>query len=382
MEKKTTTHIILIFFVLFLFHAINNYIWYACDGFTVHGCHSVWHEKLCIESASSFKNPAMKMSERLIMLFDKLKLSNYGHQFSMTNYSLMHIGLTLIYSLAVPGTMKLLFAYAFFFLQYCSILLLIYMIGRAMWGRSAGIWAMLIASFYPGLIGLSRKVNTVFFACITLLLFVLFIQKEKIRSILWFIPVAFFIIIGVISSPLYFAFLIPISLFFILRMLFVQRSKIGWVFQIILLICTLALFFHGYIEGAYAQFYESFMSVMTEAYDKLTFKSDSFVGSAKEGLVESFLFASQDSVCPCTQTTNVGFNLKTFLFYGAELIRYASPPFLAIGMICFVWMLIARDTKRYHKALLIIWLFGSYSILSIFHIKWGKFCAPLLPVFA
>jgi hypothetical protein len=365
-----------------LFHALNNLIWYEKDGFAVHGCHSVWHEKLCLDTASVVRNPGLNLSEKVITLFDKLKLTYYGNQFSMTNYSLMHVALSSLCAFAIPGATKLLLVYGFFYMQFCIVILLIYVIGRSMWNQSAGLWAMIIASCYPGFIGLSRKVNTLLFTCIALLLLVLFMQKEKIRSILWFVPISFFIIMGILTSPVYFAFMIPLVVYFVLRMGFVQRSKVGWLIQVALLICTIAMFFHGYINGEYARFYETTANVITEAYDKLTFKSDSFIGSAKEGLVESFLFASQDSVCPCTQTTNTGFNLKTFLFYGAELLRYASIPFFFIGLICFLWMLVTRDTKKHHKSLLFFWLVAGYIILSLFDIKWGKFCAPLLPVFA
>lgn len=383
MEKRSTRQLLFVFFIVVLFHALNNLIWFKIDSYTVHGCHSVWHEEMSVRLASLLRDPSYSLIDKVALLFDNLKLSHYGYSFSITNFSIINIGLALIYALPLIGEMKLLCVNAFFFGQFCLFLYLLYLIAKAVWNRTVGLWAIVIASFYPGLIGLSRKVNSLVVTTIVLLVFVLIMQNPKKYSGARFVLAAIITALGVLSSPVYFAFAIPlVFLFFIqsfsLRPLGFFKAGI----QIVLFLLPLMFLLQWSLGGSYDIFFERLMSNLTEAYEKISFQSDSFIGSAKEGLVESFLYASQDSICPCTQTTNVGFNVKTFLFYGAQLMKYASFPFFSLGIVSFIWMLFSKGTKKSHKVLFCVWFCASYFLLSVYHVKWGKFCTPLLPVLA
>jgi hypothetical protein len=115
---------------------------------------------------------------------------------------------------------------------------------------------------------------------------------------------------------------------------------------------------------------------------KLFFQSFDFIGSAANGIAGSFLFAPQDSICPCTQTINVGMNIKTFLFYIAEIIYYTSPLFFLLAIFSLSLFFRHKNIDIYKRIFLGMWILFGYLCLSLFHIKWGKFITPALPVLA
>ena len=372
-----------VFVSIILFHLINNLLWFYNDGYAVHGCHSVWHEKLSFDLSHFLKDTQEPLYKRILKLFEFFQLSRYGNTFSITNYSLTNLFLIFPYASSLNGHANLLLIYLINFFHFICVLGILVWVGSILFNRNVGIWSAVILSFYPGMIGLSRKVNVSLTTtlCILLLVIVL-VQWKKFGKSAWGELLALVFCFGILSSPIFFAFAIPLVLFHIIYSLWVDNKKIFRLFAVCRFILLCGIFFHLYSGGQYIDFFENIHEQFLEMYQKFTFQSSSFIGSANDGIIESFLFAPQDSVCPCTQTTNVGCNLKTFLFYIMQCIKYSSPLFFIIGLCSLLILLISKTLNRYTKGILMLWVIGGYIILSIFHIKWGKFCTPMLPVFA
>ncbi|MBU1913298.1 MAG: hypothetical protein KKB22_07190 [Candidatus Omnitrophica bacterium] len=162
-----------------------------------------------------------------------------------------------------------------------------------------------------------------------------------------------------------------------------HEKKIEILTYLILFLCLIFLFFNFYFNGEYLKVFLSLKEGLRECYHKLFFKSaGNFIGSAANGLLGIFLFAPQGSFCACTQTTNVGINIKTFLFYIIEAVYYISPLFFLLAIWSFLFLLKDKKINFYKRSLFAVWVFIGYLLLSLFHIKWGKFITPILPVFA
>ncbi|MBU1863121.1 MAG: hypothetical protein KKH94_05625 [Candidatus Omnitrophica bacterium] len=374
---------IFIFVCTIVFHVLNNILWLCQDGMLVHGCHSVWHEKLSHEQSQFLKNETVTINERIGDVAKRFKISSYGYAFNITNYSITNFLYIFPLASSLNGHIKLWIIHAINFLQFLAVLLVMVWLGTVLYSKSVGIWSAVIMSFYPGMIGLSRKVTNIPITILWVILLIILIMKWKtVRKIPWTLGLSLIFICGVLSGPLFLAFAVPLVCFHGIYVLIHDNNKKKRFVSICFFFIILCLFFHWYVDGQYAPFFTKLGHDFQEAYDKFTFKSDSFIGSAKEGVIESFLFAPQDAVCPCTQTTNVGCNLKTFLFYLMECIKYISIPFCILAFFSFFLLLSSRTINRYKKIIMSMWLVGGYLLLSVYHIKWGKFCAPLLPVFA
>ncbi len=383
MMKSLRNVSLFVFAFVILFHLINNLIWFHKDGYAVHGCHSVWHEKLSIDLYQSLFDEETPFYKRILRPFEYFKISRYGYSFSITSYSLTNFFLIFPYLVPLSGQTKLLLICLLNYFHLIGVLFAMIWLGTILFNRTIGLWSAIILSFYPGIIGLSRKVNVALVTTLCVIMFIIFLMKWKtFKRIAWAFLMAVLFCLGALSSPLYFAFSLPLLFFHVIYAIYADKRKARRTLALVLFILICSLFFYWYSGGSYTKVVFNFKDNMTEAYDKFTFKSDSFIGSAKEGLVESFLFAPQDSVCPCTQTTNVGCNLKTFLFYIMQCIKYTSPLFFILGILSFLMLMKNKNIPWYTKNILTFWIIGGYVILSIFHIKWGKFCAPMLPVLA
>ncbi len=124
------------------------------------------------------------------------------------------------------------------------------------------------------------------------------------------------------------------------------------------------------------------MKGVVNSYKNLFLRSGNWYGSAAQGLTEMFLFASQDANCPCTQATNVGFNIKTFLFYIIAMINYTSVFFFFLAICSFFFLPRSKEANFYKKMVFVVWIILGYLFLSLFYIKWGKFITPILPALA
>lgn len=371
-----------IFIIVIIFHCINNFIWFKNDGYVQHGCHSVWLEKNSFEYSEVLRNNKTSFSKKILETIDFFKLSRYDYAFSASNFNLTSFFIALPISAPFNGHLRIFLINSILFLQFLLVLFAIYYLGKTLFNKTVGIWSGIIFSFYPGIFGISRKVNSelmvIFFVILSI---ILFLKKKNIHKVLWpfFLTIVF--VLGMLSGSLFLVFFI---LLFLLHLFcdIPTHIKKESLYQLVIFLCFVLLFFNFYLDGEYARFFLNLKEGLNGACQKLFFQSSNFMGSAADGIIESYLFAPQDSFCPCTQTTNVGMNIKTFLFYIMEMIYYVSPLFFFLAFLSFFYLLRDKKVDFYKKLFLGSWLVFGYLLLSLFDIKWGKFITLVLPVFA
>ncbi len=216
---------------------------------------------------------------------------------------------------------------------------------------------------------------------IVLAIIVFFQQKHFSRILKLFLLFIIFVF-GTLSGGLFLVYFIPLFLLDVSRDLFFHKRKIEILFYLLIFLCLVLLFFNFYFNGEYSKVYSSLKRGFDECYEKLFSQSSDFIGSAANGVLEIFFFAPQTSFCPCTQTTNIGINVKALSFYIAEMMYYTSPLFFLLAIWSLSFLLKDKGIDLYRKILFAVWIFFSYLLLSLFHIKWGKFITPALPVLA
>lgn len=374
-----------ILIIIIIFHCINNLFWFKNDGYVQHGSHSVWLEKRSFDYSRILFNNRMPVLEKVANVLDSFKLDHNGYDsyaFSVTNSNLTSFFIAFPISTRLNGHMKLFLIKAILFSQFLLVLFAIYYLGKTVFNQTIGAWSSIIFSFYPGIFGLSRKVNTelmvAFFVILSIIVFLRWKYFPKILG-----PFLLFVVfaLGVFSGSLFIVFFVPLFLLHLFT-IFSYKGKIGSLFQLIIFSCFILLFFNFYFNGEYLKVFLNLKEGLNEAYQKLFFRSTNFIGSADKGVIGSFLFASQDSVCPCTQTTNVGMNVKTFFFYIMEMMYYTSTLFFLLGISSFSFLLRDKGVDFYKRMFFRVWVIFSYLLLSLFHIKWGKFITPILPALA
>jgi len=373
----------IIFIIVIIFHCVNNLFWFKLDGYGISGCHAVWHEQNAFECSKILLKEGTPFFQKTAQIVEFFKLSKYGYAFSNTNFNLTALFLAFPISSRLEGPIKLFLINIILFLQFVLVLAALYYLGKSIFNKDIGAWAAIIFSFYPGILGLSRKINsellTTFFVIISVAIFIRWKGLPKIpRLFLLFI----IFVLGTFSSGLFLIFFIPLFLLHLFYDFFSSDNKIQGLLQAIIFLCLALIFFNFYFDGEYLKVFLNLEKALKEAYQKLFFQSTNFIGSGAEGIMSSFVFASQDSICPCTQTTNVGMNIKTFLFYPMEIMYYTSALFFFLAIFSFFFFM--RDkTIDFHKRMFCgVWVIFSYLVLSLFDIKWGKFITPLLPALA
>lgn len=372
-----------IFIIVIIFHCINSLFWFKSDGYVQHGCHSVWLEKKSFEYSESVLNDKTSILEKGLKTLDFFKLNRYGYAFSATNFNLTSFFIAFPIAANLDGNIKLFLINAILFSQFLLVLFAIYYLGKIIFNQTTGAWSAIILSFYPGIFGLSRKTNSellvTFFVILSIIVFIRWKCLPRIlRSLLLFAIFG----LGIFSGGLFLVFFIPLFLMHLLFIFLYHRRKMESLLELIVFLCLILLFLNFYFNGEYLKVFSNLKEGFNEAYQKLFFQSTNFLGSAGNAIIESFLFAPQDSICPCTQTTNVGMNIKTFSFYIMEMMYYTSPLFFLLAIPSFFFLVRDKRVDFYKRMFFGVWVVFGYLLLSLFHIKWGKFITPILPVLA
>jgi hypothetical protein len=188
--------------------------------------------------------------------------------------------------------------------------------------------------------------------------------------------------LGVLSGGLFLVFFVPLFLLHTFFSFFRHGRKAEGLLELIVFLVLVLLFFNFYFNGEYSKVFLNLKKGLIEVYDKLSLRSKNFIGNADYGTIGLFLFAPQDSICPCTQTTNVGMNIGTFLFYIMEMMYYISPLLFLLAAFSFFSLIKDKRVDFYKRMFLGTWVIFGYLLLSLFHIKWGKFITPALPALA
>lgn len=366
--------------IIVIFHFINNVFWFKDNSYGEHAAHAVWLEDRSFQFSEILSDNKLPISKKILGTLDLFKLSHSGYEFTATNFNLTSLFISFPISSSLNGRMKLFLINIILFLQFVMVIFAIYYLGKAVFNQTVGMWSAVILSFYPGIIGASRKVNlelmVAFFVILSVVLFLRWKYLGKIPRLFLLCTV---FILGIFSGGLFLVFFIPLAITHLIHDLLSSPRKREGFFLLVIFICIVALFLDFYFDGAYLRIFSNLKDGFREAYQKLFFQSNDFIGSAANGIVESFLFAPQDSICPCTQTTNVGLNIKTFLFYIMEMIYYASPFFFVLAILSLPLFIRDKKIDFYKRIFIMLWIGSGYLLLTLFHIKWGKFIIPLLP---
>lgn len=380
-HKNTWTDAKNLLIIVIIFHGINNLFWFKNDGYLYPGSHTAWLEQKSISYSQILFDNSTSILKKAVDTLDFFKLNHYYYEFSATNFNLACFFIAFPIATYLDGYVKLLLINFILFLQFLALLLAVYYLGQVIFNKTIGAWSSIIFSFYPEAIGLSRKVNSelmvTFFIVVAI---IVFFQQRRFSRILKLFLLFIIFILGTLSGGLFLVFFIPLFLVDIGCNFY--KAKIETLFFLIIFLCLAILFFNYYFNSEYLKVYLSLKQGFNECWQKLFSKSNDFVGSAASGILEIFFFAPQTSFCPCTQTTNAGINIKTFLFYIIEMMHYTSPLFFLLAAWGLLLLLKNKAIDFYRRILFAVWIFFSYLLLSLFHIKWGKFITPALPVLA
>lgn len=370
-----------ILIAIMLFHLINNLFWHKNNGYLSPGCNSVWLEDKSFEYSDILLNDKMSILERISKTSDFFRLDFYDNTFSATNFNLTSFLTAFPLAASLGGHIKLFLINTILSLQFLLLLFAIYYLGKIIFNRTAGAWGAVIFSFYPGIIGLSRKMNSellsTFFIVLSVIVFMQW-RKLPLKALLLFTVFC----LGVFSGALFLVFFIPLFFLHVFFTFFYREKKLENLREFIIFLFLIIVFFNFYFNGKYLEVFLNLKEGFDSAYKNLFFHSSNWIGSAAQGISELFLFAPQDAICPCTQTMNVGLNINTFLFYIMEMAYYVSPFFFLLAVFSFPIFFMNEKIDFYKKMLLGVWAVLGYLLLSLFDIKWGKFITPILPVFA
>ncbi len=368
-----------------LAQASVNAAWFHFDGLSMFGCQSVWIETQALDFARSLQDAAAGGPlAALGALISRFSLSHNSWCPDPTAFSPTTALLSLAAAACRDPSGLLALAALLLFLPYALVVWATYRLGARLYGPLTGLRAGLIASCLPGLAGLSRKTNPEMMTALAVLgLLHLMAGWDRLGRKAWAAAAAAVFCAGVLSGPLFWAFGPPLLLVHVLRAVGTDPRPHLRAGAACAAVAAAGLFVAAYCGGHPGLVLEQVRAFLSESRDKLLFRSDSFIGSAKQGLIESFLAAPQDSVCPCTQSTDVGLTLKTFSFYLLELCYYLSPAW-------FVAAAVSAGRLAMHRGLgrRAFWtgagagLAAAYLLLSASYIKWGKFAAPFLPALA
>lgn len=372
-----------IFIIIIIIHCINNFLWFRKDGYVVNGTHTVWIEEQAFKYVDAVFYGEKSFSEKVFATIDFFRLNQIGENLSVTNFNLTAFLISFPIAAQLDGYVKLFLINVILYLQFLLVLFGVYYLGKAAFNQETGFWAAIILSFYPGIIGLSRRTNcelpATFFIIISLVIFL------RWRSIPGYLrPVLLFIVLGlgILSGAIYLAFFIPLFLLHIYFEVSFNKRNSGNFIWLAVFLLLMVVFFAFYLNGNATSFFLNIMHGAEDSYKNLFLRSGNWYGSASQGLREVFLFASQDANCPCTQTTNVGLNLKTFLFYILAMINYTSVFFFFLAICSFFPLPGNKEVNFYKKMVFVVWIVLGYLFLSLFYIKWGKFITPILPALA
>jgi hypothetical protein len=372
-----------ILIVIILFHFISNLFWLKKDGGVSYGCHSVWLEKNSFEYSDVLRDKQLSVYEKFWRTLQLLKLSRNGYAFRADNFNLASLFLALPIASNLDGYAKLFLIHIGLFAVFLAMLSALYYLGKFMFNPEVGAWSATIISFYPGIIGLSRKLNSellvTFFLICSVIIFIRWGHLPRyLRSIFLFLIFVF----GVFSGGLFLVFFIPLFLLHMIFSISRNKTKMGDVIDLFIFLILFTAFLNFYFNGEYLKVFLNLMAGLNEAYKNLALRSSSLIGSGHDGIATLFLFAPQDSICPCSQMANVGMNVKTFLFYIMEIIYYTSPLFFLLALMSLPILFKSKEMNLFRRMLIGTWIICSYLLLSLFYIKWGKFITPLLPVLA
>lgn len=368
-------------FGIVLLSVFFNFFWIQRDSHAQIGCHTVWHEVNSLEVVEQIINRDEDWKTNIGIIFDYLTVKTHHSEIKATNLSLTGVVYMGPMFLHLDGRSRLILYDCIYQTFFVIFVFLVAVVGRHFFSTRAGIYAASLAAVIPGTVGLARKSNNMFSVSIVIMLLVLFLSKvKKCPRLIWPFVLGFLFVSGLMTSPVFYAFCIPLLVYHLSDIFMFDKKRIQRGVLFLVFLGIMVLFFRYTIDGDYAVFFEKLQLNMQEAFDKFTYKSNDFIGSAKSGMIDSFLFAPQDSICPCTQTTNVGFNLQTFLFYASEMIRYLTLPLFVFSFIGVVYLFFTGKVIRRKRLLLFAWSVGGYLLLSYYHIKWGKFMLPILPV--
>ncbi len=370
--------------IIILFHLFNNIVWWQKSGLVSEGAHSVWLEERALEYVSVLRNGDYSPARKIFKTFEIFTLAHSDYVFKPVNFNLSTFFIAFPLAANLQTTQKLFWVNMIMFSQWVLVLLAIYCLGKIVFHRSAGAWSAVIFSFYPGVCGISRMINSELIITLFIVLSVIiFIRWKTLRQSIRIPGLLIIGVLGTLSGGLFLVFFIPLILFHFFSILTFRKNgkKLTGLFETGSFLLLFFLFFHFYCSGEYLRVFTSLTESFNEAWQKLTLQSTDFIGSADNAVIESFLMAKQDSFCPCTQTTNVGFNVKTFMFYFFEIIYFTSPLFFLLAVVsCVSLFKKSRLINTGIKPFMAVWGVGGYILLTLYHIKWGKFIIPLLPV--
>lgn len=372
-----------IFIVSVIIHCVNNFLWFRKDGYVVNGTHTVWIEERAFKYVDTVLYGGKSILEKIFATIDFFRLNHIGENLSVTNFNLTSFFIAFPIAAQLDGYTKLFLINTVLYLQFLLVLLGVYYLGRAAFNQDTGFWAAIILSFYPGIIGLSRRTNCELPATFFILMSaIIFLRWRHISGYLRPLLLLIILCLGILSGAIYLAFFIPLFLlhiYFEFRFYKKNPGNFMWLAVFLLLVI---MFFAFYLNGNFTSFFLNLIKGVGNSYKNMFLRSGNWYGSAAQGLREVFLFASQDANCPCTQTTNVGLNLKTFLFYILAMINYTSVFFFFLAICSFFSLPGNKGVNFYKKMVFVVWIVLGYLFLSLFYIKWGKFITPILPALA
>lgn len=352
MPRKT----ILFILALILFHLVNNYVWCSNDWFTMEddmGVHLESHLLLHADMKEllfSQLNPISKIGRiaKLIQHYSTFAYPALVYFISSSLNTIFHSSHILITRLSN--------------ILYFSILIVsIYLIGKACAGRSFGLIAATLTSFYPAIAGMSRLYTLDFpLTCVTAFAIYRLIRTDYFTRVKDAVFFGFALGFGLLVKGQILFFILGPFLYVAVKGL-LKRQKFKMNTMIVVNNVIIAFLIAGFISSVW--WLPHFKYILRKLFEQavasyIAGEPPPWIGGLMElepfsrDWIFSYAYFSLNNISP--------------VLFGLFLLGLASFFRLKIN----------------HKGILLTWLLIPYVILMVYSIKKDRYFMPTLPVIA
>ncbi|MBU1912199.1 MAG: glycosyltransferase family 39 protein, partial [Candidatus Omnitrophica bacterium] len=314
---------------LFLFYAVNNYIWLSQNKLPVSYDEGI-HLWTSLRFVRAFLHPAHS-------IFYELIDANTTHWPPLFYFiaSLFNLIFGLSYIVSVMTNM----------LFFLILIVSLYLIGKKLYSPFIGVLSATILSFYPIIYGHSRlfQLDFALTAIVTLSIYCL-ISTDRFRSLLWSIIFCISAAIGMLIKWSYIIFILPLVLYMIIACL--SDSKIrDFLYRLKKLLIALAISF----------------IIPSLWYIK-----------RNRGILSHLRIAFENTSIPTFE------NIRCLILsFNNSILSFI---FFLLFIVCLAIFYIKSKSK--FKVFFTIWSFIPLILLSFIKFKQARFFMPVLPCFA
>ncbi|MDD5730421.1 MAG: glycosyltransferase family 39 protein [Candidatus Omnitrophica bacterium] len=359
MTKRIT---IILISGLIIFHFVNNYIWLSSTSYVTGRVDVIHHLNRELSLYKQMKSICFE--DKTTPLFQKAG--------NLTNIELEGNSWPpfVVYLSAIAN---IIFGFSwmkvrmFQFLYFIVLIIAVYLIGKRLRGKQAGVLAAFMVSMYPGICGLSRMYELDFpltaFVSLTIY-FLLASDNFKNKRMSVFFGVCLGISMLIKLQALFFIFG-PLS-YVCYRAFFKENQNIKlFLISMALALSISALWWANKIKALLVNFRET----LTVFYLPHPSSQPSSLNNLWDAVYAAF-----------NGVPYRPFTFEYFFFYVSHSITQVSVLFSLV--FCAVLFFFSKSKNLKDKGLLLAWIAVPYVIFTVISVKWARYYFPSLPAVA